>query len=250
MIQTIKDNIQQWNEIRNTLVGFNFLTSGYGVEIEMDDFNRWEAIRTAAGIALGDFNIHLYIGIDDLGIKFYLTDSHTDAAQSYVEGHNLITKSYARGDDAQTANNFPISANKLRPLKGSQVPIETAFESAFSWFLYSDNWFQQKQHEAQTAQDVDQAGVVRVFTVPFDDITDIFQTANVSKAFLFYGIKNYTDAQGAVLYPNEIEMLLCNIEDAQAYQSGQPVTTYIVQDLTTPSPPFSTIQQPFNLFQA
>ena len=104
--KSIKKSIKKWDQIRNTELGLSFLTSGFGFEINRNEYERWkniinleilEKLLQNKNIAVnidedGDINIdgngdgdiykdyfiHLYIGVLEFETVFYLVDSVSD----------------------------------------------------------------------------------------------------------------------------------------------------------------------------
>ena len=40
-IDDIKNNINTWNDVRNSEMGLKFLTSGYALELSREEFEKW-----------------------------------------------------------------------------------------------------------------------------------------------------------------------------------------------------------------
>ncbi|QMU66141.1 MAG: hypothetical protein GKR88_18930 [Flavobacteriaceae bacterium] len=60
---TVKTEIENWNQIRNTRVALNFLTSGSGFIIGHQDFLEWKKKNPK--------NINCYFAIDQFQLKFF-----------------------------------------------------------------------------------------------------------------------------------------------------------------------------------
>ncbi|QMU64080.1 MAG: hypothetical protein GKR88_07105 [Flavobacteriaceae bacterium] len=255
-IKEIKDSIQQWNEVRMTSLGLNFLTSGSGLEIRRSEFEAWKDIQNEHNIDIDDIEVHMYIGIVEFEITFYLVDSYSDKYQDYEVNKNLFVKEYTKstflGDLEKGAVQIPplefVTYKRNETIEDEEKEREKAINGAFTWLLYSDTWFKNKQKEVKLAGGTDETGPVRVFKIPFVDFVDIFNDPETQKAFLFFGIRNYEDKDKKPLYRNEIELLLCSKQKLKE-DTDTPIKILIFRDVTSPCPPFSMDGENFNLIR-
>ena len=225
-IETIKSNINTWNDIRNSDLGLKFLTSGYAIELSREEFDKWNLrLKDKKGIS-----IHLYIGVSQDEIAFYLVDSETDKTGTYSIGDNLFIKAFTRTIEG-------VSGDK--DIQNIAIDESLAINRIFKWFFSASQWFYK-----QTAKSplYDEGGVVRVFTIPFNDYQQCFQS-DESKALMLFGLRNYF--KDGKHYYDEIEVLVCSESEGLIVNTKNESLQFA--DVTTPRPPFSTDGQGLNL---
>ena len=228
-IDNIVDNIDKWSQVRNTNLGLNFLTGGYGIVVTRQNYNAWKN-NTKEGTP--PEHIHMYLGISEMSLLFYLVDSNADTgiASDYKVGENLFVKSFFKNRLESASPQIDLNHIKVNidPHNSSDL-----LNRIFKWFFYSNVWFTQKISEAI---ETDAGGIVRAFQIPFDNLTTLFNSTDNPDAtvLLFFGIDNKLDTGHA-----EIDMILSLQEDTE-------VSLINFKDLTRPCPPFSSSS--FKLF--
>ena len=225
-IAEIKNNINAWNEVRNTDIGLTFLTSGYAIELSREEFVKWNKRLENEK----DIYIHLYIGISQFKIIFYLVDSETDQNETYLVNENLFVKYFTRN---ATELSHDVDIQDI------VVHQSLAINRIFKWFFSSSQWFY-KQTDKPNLTDTE--GVVRVFTIPYEDFQKCFETTE-QKALILFGLRDYTADD--ILLENEIEVLVCSESNGLVVHKKNDNLNF--EDLTTPHPPFSINGEGFNL---
>ncbi len=142
-IKEIKDSIQQWNEVRMTSLGLNFLTSGSGLEIRRSEFEAWKDIQNEHNIDIDDIEVHMYIGIVEFEITFYLVDSYSDKYQDYEVNKNLFVKEYTKstflGDLEKGAVQIP-PLEFVTYKRNETIEDEDGNEVVDGMFLFNDDF--------------------------------------------------------------------------------------------------------------
>lgn len=238
-LSEIKQNIENWNQVRHQPEAIGYLTRGFHFKILRSEFETWQNIQANLGDTPEDptnrFTINMYIGVNETEEKFYLVDSYTDRNQTYQIGKNLVEKRFSNQSQTTALSKIP----------NLQMTDDDAFLRSFKWQTYAQNWFQAKQNEWQITQS-EETGVMRAMIIPFEDLTSLFAYGN-DHIYCFFGLDDFTDPVSQTLYPNEIELLLSTVDFSQENNAvGQ---LKFSANLTTPCPPFSIRRLKLNLFK-
>jgi NAD-specific glutamate dehydrogenase len=190
---------------------------------------------------------------------FYVVDSFSDANNTHEINENLFVKEFTKSTFLETTNKN--EKTKIPPIQLKMVgknlgeideeeEKQKAITGAFTWMLYANTWFNNKQIASKEANNSDEVGVVRVFKIPFKDFVDIFEDKDTQNTFLFFGIKDYEATEATPEYLNEIELLLCSKQELKASKDqnkNTPIKIHIARDITTPYPPYTPETESFNL---
>lgn len=231
-IEIIRQRIQSWNSHRKTTQAIEQLTSGYGFEISRDEYKLWKSIVDKSGWD-PDSNalepkIHVYLAINESRLVFYLVDSITDKKGGlYQLGLNIFYKEFHR-----SMQDTSLESQEFFP---SITPKE-ALDRIFGWFLYSRDWFEQKidDHTGEAKN------VVRVFTFPYSDLSEIFSSPCTIGAVAFFGLEKSPGAKP--LRENQIDLILCDKRD-----SSCEIRDRSYEDVSIPHPPFEIDHNQFKL---
>ncbi len=227
-IQQIREDIETWNEIRQTEVALNQLTSGYGLEINRQEFQNWIPLVKGHEEA----EIHLYLASNSGKLIFYLVDSVTDSSgddKHYKLGGNLFIKGFYR-----EVNHSDVASTILIPK--INLDKTEVVEAAFQWFLYSRYWVAKKLNTLE--------GIVRVFSIPFNDFLKVFDKNEVTSAFLFFCLESFENKEDT--HQDEISVFLCSKFDP----SKGRITNYsprVYANVGVPRPPFKIVANQFGL---
>lgn len=245
-IDIVKKSLKRWNEIRKTELGLTFLTSGYGFEIQKSEYDKWEKIKeNATDKKQEEVCIHMYIGILEFEIVFYLIDSISDENNDYRIGETLFYKNFTKENLEVKSTN-----NDLKEYEIPDVKIEDnkAVSRAFKWFMFSNKWAHNKLKTIANKEENEESGIVRVFTIPFNDFTETLKVSN--KAFLYFGLNNKMKVNGKKSNKDEIEVLLSSENGFLPNEPKSELDKNVneSEDVTSPHPPFSIKDKDFNLF--
>jgi hypothetical protein len=227
-IQQIREDIETWNEIRQTEVALNQLTSGYGLEINRQEFQNWIPLVEGHEEA----KIHLYLASNSGKLIFYLVDSVTDSSgddEHYRLGENLFIKGFYR----EMNHSNTTSTISIPKIKMDKIEV---VEAAFQWFLYSRYWFAKKLNTSEE--------MVRVFSIPFNDFLKVFDKHEVTSAFLFFCLESFESKEET--HQDEISIFLCS----KFEPSKDRITNYsprVYENVGVPRPPFKIVANQFGL---
>lgn len=228
-LQTIKMHIENWNRVRNDDAGLQYLTAGFGFEISRGDY-----------VQLGNLSpnstLNVYIGIgDEDETVFYILDADLDANSSATEEtvlSHLLTKKFTKENIAPDQGSQDIMDLLVNETEG--------MKRAFKWFLFSNVWFRRKQTEYEEAPRgaKDQFGVVRVFSLPYIDLKNLFDDPERSfhSVFIFPGIKDLVD-DGVDKSHQEIELLVAGVDYSESDSEWHELDI-MLEDVAIPKPPF------------
>lgn len=228
-IAAIKEAINRWNQIRNTNIGLTFLTSGVGFEISREEYEKWQEHSPS--------NLHVYIGLVEFELMFFVVDNVTDESGSGYEKF-LFTKGFTK--------NYHPNANATFDITKVAIDDNEALHRSFHWLLGSRNWFEHdKSNNKFFNEENDWKGIVRAFEVPFEDLMAIFKTGT-EQAFAFLAIRPPKPTDPTT--NNLIEIILCN--EPVNNGANEVINVEIFKDITVPVPPFKplNIQQKWHLF--
>ncbi len=248
-ILKIREGIYKWDQIRNTDLALNFLTSGIGFSIDKDSYESWKSLEDSVN---GETikNIHVYIGVMEFETTFFLVDSLTDARgktdpEVYILNRNLFTKGFTKNMSYGFSVNQKLKKvpNILFPEVSDPRAIteKEALERLLKWMLYSDVWFESRQKSKPSGEEPF-PGVLKCMTIPFSDLDYLFSDAGTEEVYAFFALRE-ADLHGKPL--DVLELILCN----QTFNSeGYAVSVKHFADVTRPRPPFSLTDGDFNLF--
>ena len=254
-IQKIKESIIKWDQVRNTDIGLNFLTSGLGFSITRKEYDRWLEIDTHTPIK----DIHLYIGVVEFEMVFYIVDSASDKLgnrepQYYNIGNNLfikeVTKNITSSINTSPINNlsFPEKCDQSQyPFRISEKEV---MKRLFKWYLNGTAWFDADRTKNQVAaiNGEQYGGIVKCMSIPFCDLKYLFSNYDQDFVFAFFALR---DEKPSPIHNSEspvelIELILCAGKMSAGPGNASQVTLEYFADVTRPSPPFTATG--FNLF--
>ncbi|WP_109302500.1 hypothetical protein [Aquimarina sp. AU474] len=226
-VAKIKANINTWNELRNTNIALNFLTSGYGFAIEHEDYINWKKNSPDS--------IHCYFGVDEFELKFYVIDNVSDTNQSYELGVNLFEKEFTRSFNTAGVK----TTKEFKPLAIScsdQICKSDAEQRILNWMLGSKNWFKDQVQKNKSGN----GELLRLITVPFEDVETLFTNSDQT-VFVMTALKKFD------VYGYNLEFILTRELELSSTRTQDPSGTELFMDVSQPHPPFSIIDQGFNL---
>jgi hypothetical protein len=230
----IKTFIEGWNQIRNTDVALNFLTSGSSIIISYDEFLKWEK--------LDPDNINCYFGIDQFELKFYLIDDKSDLEKNYHVGENLFEKEFSR--TLLLPNQYHLT-KKFTPTvlsPADSVNAKVAKDRIVSWILSAADWFEHEKTKFATSK-----GIVRVITIPFNDLKVLFKSSQKDICCIF-SMKDFSvDGEDSEY---NIELILTRTDvtlSAPIVTEGQTLEDPSFEDVSRPCPPFGGDLDEFTL---
>ena len=222
----IKANINTWDEIRNTSISLNFLTSGYGFTISYEDYQNWSVTKPTA--------LNCYFGVDEFELKFYIVDNVTDQNQSYQLGVNLLEKEFTRSfNTAATKTDAPFTPVTLA--NNDQITKSEAEQRLLNWMLGAKNWFK----DQQKAIKIGSPGILRLMTIPFKDVSTLFSSSQ-ENVFALTALKKFE------VFGYNIEFILTREMELNEGQPPKSGDNELFMDVTQPHPPFS-LSSDFNL---
>ncbi len=225
-VAKIKGNINTWNEVRNTNMALNFLTSGYGFVIELEDYQNWKKNSPDS--------IHCYFGVSEFELKFYLVDNVTDKNQSYELGVNLFEKEFTRSFNTagvKTTEDFkPVTISCI-----DQISKTEAEQRILNWMLGSKNWFKDQMQKNK----IGKSELLRLITIPFEDVETLFTNSDQT-VFAITALKNFN------IYGYNLEFILTRELELGGTKTSDTSVTELFMDVSQPHPPF-TMSSGFNL---
>lgn len=224
-LETLKTNLNYWNEVRNTPIGFELLNSGMVIEVTRANYLKLFSKNSQY--------LHLYIGVekglpkDNLG--FYLIAEEYDNIDS-IEEHldKIIPLSFKQAPYFSS----PSQSNQNLYMQTRILDCE-AWSRAFRWSLFKKDWF--TDFSSQEA-------IVKAFRIPNDSLIDIFKEQE-NCALLFFGIANFTPNNmnnNTIGSSYNIDIVVCN---SVTHEFELP---FAYSNLTTPCPPYHCAE--FSLF--
>ena len=253
-IQKIKESIQKWEQIRNTDLGLNFLTSGIGFRIEKKEFQKWLDLEEKNGEIS---NIHLYIGIVEFEMVFYLVDSSTEKngfhnPDDYKVNENLFIKEITK-NISSSIDMSPVPHIQFSEVQATnKITEQEVMKRIFKWYLFGTTWFnndRKKNMNVAKINNQEYQGVLKCMTIPFSDLKYLFGKYSQETLFCFFGLREeaaqYT--QQNATNTDIIELILCTGETTNnTIDNSVQNTVESFADVTRPSPPFYV--NDFNLF--
>lgn len=179
----ILDAINAWTSIIATPIQIlENLNQGYSFLITRDQYDIWKNIT-------GVTCLHAYPAIFDGVMKFVLVDDVTDANEE-IDFDNVFTSNYTYGKTDTTLANIYGPPNN--------ISIQDALERVFRWLMNKTGWV----HHAMTVRN----GMFQAFTIPFDDLTDLFNSTEGDELYVLIGMK--TDgAADLILWSDTLSFL-------------------------------------------
>ncbi|SHJ62702.1 hypothetical protein [Aquimarina spongiae] len=222
----IKANINTWNEIRNTSIALNFLTSGYGFTVSFEDYQNWSTNNPTT--------LNCYFGVDEFELKFYIVDNVTDQNQSYQIGINLLEKEFTRSFNT-TATKTNTAFKRVALSCNDQISKSEAEQRILNWMLGAKNWFKDQQQAIKSGS----SGLLRLMTIPFEDLSTLFGSSQ-ENVFVLTALNNFD------IFGYNLEFILTReieLNEGETQKSGD---NELFMDVSQPHPPFS-LSSDFNL---
>jgi len=220
LLNPIKTEINNWDQVRTTNIALNFLTSGNGFIIQKVDYYEWKKHHPTS--------IHCYFATEQLQLKFFLIDNVSDAHQNFKVDTNLLEKEFSRtitNNNGPTGKHLPFSPFKYTV--NPKLNAEDAKNRIIDWNLSAELWFQSLINKEDT--------VPRLVIIPFADLHTFFSTSD-DDVFVFFAIKNYQESEFSGY---NIEFILTQIHPQGSEQNlFAQSSEEEFADVTRPSPPF------------
>jgi|GEM_PF-5657961 len=252
-IQSIKAAIRKWDQIRNTDLALNFLTSGFGFHLTRAEFYNWSNIANVK-------NIHLYIGIVEFEIFYFLVDSETDKAGKsdtsvYKVGTNLFIKEFTENANPGLVETAPSKVPEISfcsdgNSNDNSLTEKEAMKRSLRWMLHSQSWFENGRSTAPSATINGQKfeGVLKAMKIPFSDLVILFEN-DTDRIFAYPALRTDNMKDGEIVTDGSgqdvvnLELILC----AHKSKSETILTDVTEQfaDVSMPIPPFKATD--FNL---
>lgn len=181
--EEILDAINAWTSIiANPIQILENLNQGYSFLITRDQYDKW---KTITGVSC----LHAYPAIFDGVMKFVLVDDVTDSDED-IDFDNVFTSNYTYGKTDTTLANIYGPPNN--------ISIQDALERVFRWLMNRTGWV----HHAMTVRN----GMFQAFTVPFEDLIDLFNSTEGDELYVLIGMK--TDASAdLILWSDTVSFL-------------------------------------------
>lgn len=259
----IKENIQAWNNVRNSLEGFHFLQAGNGLCIRKEEFQQWNMESNF---------VHLYLAIKNNEICFYLIDEYHDNAGEYIIGQTIFEKRFIK-PNLQPKQQPPLKQNKANeltklvkdlnqtldnasnsPLSNQKEQLKISFNKvldqltttedldhfhqalskyekavvpSFRWLMYAPQWFEELAAAEQ---------VVRAFEISLEDFQFLFDKEDCQEVFLFFALKNTLGGS----FHSAIDLFLAQYDPQKdASDEIQFVIDYRTADISILVPPIA-----------
>ena len=228
-LKDVRFNIEKWNLIRNEKFSIRYLSSGNGFLISVEDFRNWEPLNP-------EF-INCYLAIDENeDFKIYLVDNISDENQKYQLDENLFEK------DFQEYFNEPLFDFK-GTINSSLTPTKADHRIA-TWVLCANAWVNHKQSLRQNKLSVESGEMVQVFTLPFEDLKELFSDENLESLKATFALKfEETETQSSY----EIEIILAKTEFQSRSLTEVSLVRETFADMSKGYPPSKTANNQFNL---
>ncbi|MES2557876.1 MAG: hypothetical protein V4604_17105 [Bacteroidota bacterium] len=181
--QDILDAINAWTDIiSNPAQLLANLNQGYSFVITRDQYETWNSITGVSAI-------HAYPAIFSEVMKFVVTDNVTDADED-IDFENVFTCNYTYGKTDTVLANIQGPPNN--------ISIQDALERVFRWLMNKTGWV----YHAMTIRD----GMFQGFTIPFEDLTELFGSTEGDEIYVLIGMK--TDgAADLILWSDTVSFL-------------------------------------------
>lgn len=225
-LRNIKENIERWNTVRNQDSALALLTAGKGFSLTTNEFKQWSRNNPE--------KIHCYLGLNANALEFYLVDNLSDEQERYTVGENLFSKYFL--------NHFEKSLRKNDACRQLLEP-SIAESRITNWTLCAGSWFELKK-EKRNNQEGHLGEMVRVFTIPFEDLTVLFEDERVQAIKLILALELYD----APILGYDLELILAKSEfELDAKEATCQFYKQIYANTTSPFPPYSMGNNEFNL---
>lgn len=232
----IKTFIEGWNQIRNTDVALNFLTSGSSIIISHDNYLSWKKYNP-------DY-INCYFGIDQFELKFYLIDNKSDEHKNYQIGVNLFEKEFSR--TLLIPKEYHLTTPFIPAILSTpdSINANTAKNRIVSWILSAKDWFEDQKTRFKTSK-----GIVRVITIPFDDLKVLFKSSSKDICCIF-SMKNFSTVSEKSDYNIEFIMTRTDVTLTMPTEpsiQSDAIKDPTFEDVSRPCPPFGGDMEEFTL---
>jgi hypothetical protein len=223
-INTIYQSIKNWKALTDSYKNGNeesgkkmiqFLNQGSHFSVDGSEIKEWKK-------RLGNETnkaIHVYLGIDNDLLKFFLIDSKSDREENFSD---IVVKEF---NHLPPENDLSIAAGLT-----SEAPItsESAIYRNFRFNMYCSAWMAAQKTEP-----------LRIISVPFDDYERMELTA-VQSCTSFFGL-THTAGENTSIEDYHIEII--SVKDVGINSISQTAENY-----STPRPPF-TANDPVENYQ-
>ncbi|WP_027386711.1 hypothetical protein [Chryseobacterium gregarium] len=214
-ISTIYQAIKNWKALVDSYKSGNeesgkeiirFLNQGSHFSVDATEINEWKKRLKNEP----DKAIHVYTGIDNNLLKFFLIDSKSDTEGNFSD---IVIKEFNR---IPPENTIPVSAGLT-----SEAPItsESAIYRNFRFNMYCSAWVAAQKEDP-----------FRIISIPFDDYERMGLTDSRS-CISFFGLTNEA-SENMSIQNYHIEII--TVKDVGINSISQTAENY-----STPRPPFT-----------
>jgi hypothetical protein len=212
--KTLIDSYKNGNEESKKQI-MNYLNQGSHFSVEGNEIKKWkeklenESYKT----------IHVYLGINEDKLKFFLIDSKSDADEDFSY---IAVKEFSRSAPESSPN---ISSELI-----SDPPItsESAIYRNFRFNMYGNAWL-----ETQKAE------LFRIISIPFDDY-ERMGLADDQSCTSFFGLTNETLKNTSI---GDYHIEIITVKDI-----GVDNISLTAENYSTPRPPF-TVSDPIGNYK-
>jgi hypothetical protein len=223
-IDTIYQAIKNWKILIDSYKNGNdesgkeimkFLNQGSHFSVEGMEIKEWKKRLENES----DKAIHVYMGIDNNTLKFFLIDSKSDADADFSY---IVVKEFNRIPPESPVN------TSAELVSGPPITSESAIYRNFRFNMYCSAWL--------TAQ---KAEPFRIIHVPFDDY-ERMQLTDDQSCTSFFGLTNETGENSPI---EDYHIEIITVKDIGVNSISQTAENY-----STPRPPF-TANDPIGDYQ-
>lgn len=216
-INTIYQSVKNWKTLNDSYKNGNeesrkeimkYLNQGSHFSVSGYEINQWKQNLENQS----DKSIHVYLGIDEDKLKFFLIDSKSDAASDF---NYIIIKEF----DRTPPENEPASSAGL--VLSLPITSEAAIYRNFRFNMYGSAWLGTQKAEP-----------FRIVTIPFADY-ERMNLADDEFCTSFFGLTNETLVESS-LADYHIEII--TVKDI-----GVDTISQTAENYSTPRPPFTVI---------
>ncbi|WP_027381251.1 hypothetical protein [Chryseobacterium daeguense] len=214
-INTIYQSIKNWKTLIDSYQGGNeqsgkdilqFLNQGTHFSVDGSEVKEWKKRLENES----DKAIHVYTGIDNNLLKFFMIDSKSDAAGDFSY---IVVKDFNR-----TPPQAPINVT-TDVVSEAPITSESAIYRNFRFNMYCSAWIPSQKTE-----------FFRIISVPFDDY-ERMQLADDQHCTSFFGLTNEA-AENSSMQDYHLEIV--TVKDIGVNSISQTAENY-----STPRPPFT-----------
>ena len=213
------EGIQHWNQAhQNSEATLQYFNQGVFFEFTPQQYEVWKGIyQTLSEEEQQNFEIHAYLCLNpnankNLELSIYAVDSYTDSLEVSTHQNNYL-KALQHIPYLNTLQHLNAANTSEQNNRRNSINPQEALERCMAWNLYKNTWIPT------------QTNLVRVFRIPFQDFTNLFELANATIAIAPLALQA-TNENGY-----EIELILWGQNQENAILWQYP------EDFIEPCPP-------------